>query len=29
MKNNMSLKSGGAVLGAAFFMAMSAVGPGF
>lgn len=29
MKNNMSSKSGGAVLGAAFLMAMSAVGPGF
>ena len=29
MKNNMSSKSGGAVLGAAFLMAMSTVGPGF
>lgn len=29
MKKNMSSKSGGAVLGAAFLMAMSAVGPGF
>lgn len=29
MKNNMSSKSGGTVLGAAFLMAMSAVGPGF
>ena len=29
MKNNVSSKSGGAVLGAAFLMAMSAVGPGF
>lgn len=29
MKNNMSSKSGGAVLGVAFLMAMSAVGPGF
>lgn len=29
MKKNMGSKSGGAVLGAAFLMAMSAVGPGF
>lgn len=29
MKKNMSSKSGGAVLGAAFLMAVSAVGPGF
>ncbi|MGL5349676.1 MAG: NRAMP family divalent metal transporter [Cetobacterium sp.] len=29
MKNNMGSKSGGAVLGAAFLMATSAVGPGF